>query len=544
MPSQHPRGLYVCFATELWERFSYYGMRALLIFYLMQHFLFSEGESYLIYGTYTALVYMTPVLGGAIADRYLGARKAVTLGAILLVIGHLGIAVEGPPATQIGTAAGAVARDAVSLQIFYTSLAFIIVGVGFLKTNASTLVGALYGPNDPRRDSGFTIFYMGINLGGAAAPLLCGWIGQTYGWRYGFGLAGIGMLAGLFTFLRGQRHLHGLADPPNPAWLREPVIAGLSRELLIYASSVALVIAAWLLLNNRQVVGPMLTVFGIVTGLGVLYYSLSRCNPVERDRLLVCAALIVFTIGFWALYEQMGSSLAVFADRLVDRTIFGFTVPASMFQSLPPIFILLLAPVASALWLHLGRRGREPSATLKFSLALLQVGLAFLVLTLGLNGTEPGAKVALGWFVLNFFLMTCGELCLAPVGMSVVTKLAPRRIVGVMMGAFFLAYSASSYISGLVAQLTSQNDAGVSPIQAFANVYTRLGVIALALALVLFLLAPVLTRRSHENHAHRMIAPGHRSNGATHEAIGAGHPAEYPGLRSAGEHSDRPRDSD
>jgi len=501
MADQHPRGLYVCFATELWERFSYYGMRALLIFYLMQHFLFSEQESYLIYGAYTALVYMTPVLGGAIADRYLGARKAVTCGAILLVLGHLGIAIEGPPATQqlIGEVATA-SRNPLSLQIFYASLALIIVGVGFLKTNASTLVGALYRPNDPRRDAGFTLFYMGINLGGAAAPLLCGWVGQTYGWRYGFGLAGIGMLAGLFTFLRGQHCLMGLADPPNPAWLRERVFAGCSREFLLYSCTVALVVVAWLVLNHRHVVGPMLTASGLATGIILLYYAFARCTPLERDRLLVCATLIVFTIGFWALYEQMGSSLNVFADRMVDRRLFGYDIPAAMLQSLPSIFIILLAPAASGLWLHLGRRGREPSTAVKFCLALTLIGLAFLVLRLGLTLTEPDSKVALIWFVLNFFLFTCGELCLAPVGMSMVTKLAPRRIVGVMMGAFFLAYSASSYIAGLIAQFTSPGPVANSAaaMDTYALIYTRLGMVALGVALVLLLLAPLLTRRMHE----------------------------------------------
>lgn len=485
MFSQHPRGLFICFATELWERFSYYGMRALLIFYLMQHFLFSEQESYLIYGAYTALVYMTPVLGGAIADRYLGARKAVTLGSVLLVMGHFGIAFEA------------------SVQVFYLSLALIIVGVGFLKTNASTLVGALYRPDDSRRDAGFTIFYMGINIGGAAAPLLCGWLGQTYGWRYGFGLAGIGMLAGLFVFLRGQPLL-GHAEPPNAAWLREPVVARLSREALIYIATIGLVLMVWLIMNRRDVVGPMLATFGMITGIVILYYAFARCTPQERDRLLVCATLLVFTIAFWALYEQMGSSLNVFADRMVDRHVLGYEIPAAMFQGLPSIFVILCAPLASSLWLYLGRRNREPSAAVKFVLAIVQVGLAFLVLSLGLGLTEAGEKIALGWFVLNFFLLTSGELCLAPVGMSMVTRLSPKRIVGVMMGAFFLAYSASSFIAGRIARLTAQSisdrSAGNSTaMESYAHVYTTLGCVALAAALLLWLLAPLLTRRMHEH---------------------------------------------
>jgi len=479
MFSQHPRGLLICFATELWERFSYYGMRALLIFYLMQHFLFSEQESYLIYGAYTALVYMTPVIGGAIADRYLGARKAVTLGAVLLVMGHFGIAFEA------------------SVQIFYLSLALIIVGVGFLKTNASTLVGALYRPDDSRRDAGFTIFYMGINIGGAAAPLLCGWLGQTYGWHYGFGLAGVGMLAGLLVFLRGQPLLQGHAEPPNAAWLREPVVARLSREAFIYMATIGLVLLVWLIMNRREVVGPMLATFGMITGIVILYYAFARCTPQERDRLLVCATLLVFTIAFWALYEQMGSSLNVFADRMVDRRVFGYEIPAPMFQALPPLFVILCAPLASSLWLYLGRRNREPSAAVKFTLAIVQVGLAFLTLSLGLALTGAGEKIALGWFVLNFFLLTSGELCLAPVGMSMVTKLAPQRIVGVMMGAFFLAYSASSFIAGQIAQLTSQSIAGQPAIESYARVYITLGCVALGAALLLWLLAPVLTRRMH-----------------------------------------------
>lgn len=505
MSSNHPRGLFVCFATELWERFSYYGMRALLVFYLMQHFLFSDQESYLIYGAYTALVYMTPVVGGAVADRWLGARKAVTLGAILLVLGHFGTTLEGPPATQqsLGDAT-LVTRDQTSLQIFYLSLALIITGVGFLKTNASTLVGTLYERNDPRRDAGFTIFYMGINLGGAAAPLLCGWVGQTYGWRYGFGIAGIGMLTGLFGFLRGQRHLLGHAEPPDPQRLVEPVFAGLRRETLIYAGAVGLVGAVWLILCHQQVIGPILSLFGIGTGLTILYYAFARCTSVERDRLLVCATLIVFTVGFWAFYEQMGSSLSVFAERVVDRRILGHEIPASMFQSLPSIFVILCAPLASVLWLRLGRRGRNPSAPVKFGLAIAQIGLAFLAVSLGARLAGAGEKVALGWFVLNFFLLTSGELCLAPVGMAMVTRLAPARVVGAMMGAFFLAYSASSFISGLIAQLTSaQTSAGVlidqaAALQTYISVYTRLGLSALGVAALLFLLSPLLTRRMHE----------------------------------------------
>ena len=249
----HPPGLAVCFSVELWERFSYYGMRALLVFYLTKHFRFSDADSYLIYGAYTAMVYMTPVIGGVLADRYLGARKAVTLGALLLVLGHFGMTIEGPAAM-----AGA-STDGLSgfyINAFFLSLALITTGVGFLKTSTSTLVGALYAPGDPRRDAGFTIYYMGINIGAAAAPLLCGWLGQTYGWRYGFGAAGVGMLVGLVGFLYGQRWLMGRAEPPPSARLRERTPLGVRRETALYAAALLVVGALWFILTHRRWSAP------------------------------------------------------------------------------------------------------------------------------------------------------------------------------------------------------------------------------------------------------------------------------------------------
>jgi len=494
----------VCFAVELWERFSYYGMRALLVFYLTQHFLFTDADSYLIYGAYTAMVYMTPVIGGALADRYLGARKAVTLGAILLVLGHFGMTIEGPVAMAATRGAvPTIGRDPLYLNAFYLSLALITTGVGFLKTNTSTLVGALYAPDDPRRDAGFTIYYMGINIGGAAAPLLCGWLGQVYGWQYGFGAAGVGMVAGLVAFLRGQHWLMGRAEPPAQARLRERAALGLRRETVIYAAAALVVVAIWIILQHRQVVGPMLSAFGVIIALVILYYAFARCTPIERDRLLVCGVLILFTIGFWAFYEQMGSSLSLFADRLVDRVVFGHEIKASMLQSLPSVYVILLAPAFSALWIWLGRRRREPSTPVKFVLAIGSCGLAFLVLALGTRLVPPSGKVPLVWFALNFFFLVTGELCLSPVGMSMVTRLAPERIVGLMMGVFFLAYSGSSFIAGLIAQLTSvPTVAGAladpsTALATYVAVYTRLGLIALAVAAALGVIAPILRRRMH-----------------------------------------------
>jgi POT family proton-dependent oligopeptide transporter len=496
----HPRGLVICFTTELWERFSYYGMRALLIFYLTKHFLFSDQKAYLIYGAYTAMIYVTPVIGGIIADRYLGARKAVTLGAILLVIGHFGMALEGPQAT---VSTSGVERDAAYLQIFYLSLAFIITGTGFLKSNISTIVGALYTKDDPRRDGGFTIFYMGINLGAFASAITCGWLGETYGWRYGFGAAGIGMLLGLFVFLKGQGLLEGHAEPPCEQRLKEPLLLGISREMCLYASSLVGVFVVYLLIQHQALVGNVLVGFGGVMLAVVLAYSFLQCNSQERDRMLVASVLIVFSVLFWSLFEQAGSSLNVFADRLVDRKLFGWEIPASVFQSLNALFIFVFAPLFAWLWLWLAKKGLEPSTPVKFSLAIFLVGLGFLLLVFGASTAESGVKPSMIWLVVIYFLHTMGELCLSPVGLSMITKLSVARVVGMMMGVWFLAVAAANYMGGLIAAYTgSVTEGGVVRTQSemmavTLDVYSQVGWLAVAVALVLLVLSPFLYRRMH-----------------------------------------------
>lgn len=500
----HPRGLAVLFLTEMWERFSYYGMRALLIFYLTQHFLFSDRQSYAIYGAYTALVYLTPVLGGMLADRYLGSRKAVTLGAILLVLGHFGMALEGPAAVatvgEDGTTT--VTRHAFFTQIFYFSLALIVCGVGFLKANISTIVGDLYEIGDPRRDAGFTIFYMGINIGAFSAALLCGWLGQTYGWAYGFGLAGIGMLAGLVIFLRGQRHLAGLADPPNPTALRQPSPIGLSVENTIYVGTAIGLLVVWYFVQNQEIVGSLLGLFGAGILAIILFYAIARCEPIERDRLLVLTLLTLFSVLFWALFEQAGSSLNIFTDRSVDRTILGTEVPASTFQSLNALFIFLLAPLFSLTWLWLAQRRLEPNIPVKFALALALVGLGFLVLAFGAGwSAATGTKTGVIWIVVLYLLHTCGELCISPIGLSAVTKLSVPKIVGMMMGVWFLASAGANYIAGQIASLTSvvttdATDAAANTLHVI-TVYSNVGWLAIAVAVALLALSPFLRHRMH-----------------------------------------------
>lgn len=504
-PLDHPKGLMICFGTELWERFSYYGMRALLIYYLTQHFLFSDEKSYAIYGAYTALAWGLPVIGGILADRYLGSRKAVTVGALLLTSGHLLMAFEGPPAMErIIEGEAVVERNDGYLNLFFLSLALIVSGVGFLKTNISTVVGMLYEKDDPRRDAGFTIFYLGINLGAAIAPLLCGFLGQTYGWKYGFGLAGIGMLAGLLLFLWGQRFLEGRAEPPDPEKLKQPVFAGINREWLNYMGAGVMVLAAWQLIQQHQMVGAALGGFGAILGIVILYFSFYKCAPTERDRMLVVTALIAISILFWSFYEQMGSSLNLFSDRLVDRTIFGTEVQASQLQSLPAVFVILLAPLYTIMWTALGNRKVNPNIPVKFAVGIILLGASFFMPVVGAAFAGSGNKIALFWFVAIFFLMVCGELCMAPIAMNMITRLCPKRVVGMMMGTYFLSLSIGSFVAGQLAKLTSLESGGdIHNIDAALETYTSsfllFGLVAAGAGVAVYLLSPVLYKRMHDH---------------------------------------------
>ena len=479
----HPKGLFVCFATEMWERFSYYGMRALLILYLTKHWEFTDATSYLIYGAYTSLVYIMPVFGGMLADQILGSKKAVTYGAILLVFGHLGMTVES------------------NEQIFYLSLALIVSGVGFLKPNISTMVGALYEEGDPRRDSGFTIFYMGINIGAFTATLLCGYLGEQVGWAYGFGAAGIGMLFGLIIFLWGQKYLEGLAEPPSNKYLQK--MNGISYESWAYISGIFMVLVTWFLVQNSQLVGQLLGGFGAIFIGAWLLYALLRCAPDERDRLIVVGILILFSLIFWALFEQAGSSLNILTDRGVNRVIFGWEVPASMFQSLNAGFIFTIAPLFAMLWIALAKRNMEPSTPIKFSIGIIFVGLGFLALVYGMRSSE-GLQTGVFWIILIYLLHTLGELCLSPVGLSSVTKLSPQRIVGFMMGMWFFASAAGNYVAGLIARATASETSGVSndvfdfaQKQSFMDVYTDVGLMAIGCGIFLAILTPILKKLMH-----------------------------------------------
>jgi POT family proton-dependent oligopeptide transporter len=449
----HPLGLTTLFFTELWERFSYYGMRALLLLYMVAPadkggLAMDAKRGAAIYGLYTFSVYFTSIPGGWIADRLLGQRQAVLVGGILIAIGHFSMAAD-------------------ILPLFYAGLVIIVLGTGLLKPNISTIVGQLYEKDDARRDGGFSIFYMGINLGALIAPLVCGYLGQKIGWHWGFGAAGVGMTLGVIQYVMGRHRLRGkgelLQRPPNASTLW----AGVG------ASLVATAIALYFLFDYKLVLV-------VVSAAAFFVWLASKADSgIERKRVIAIMVLFVFATLFWAGFEQAGSSLNLFADRVTRTSLFGWNFPSSWFQSVQPLFIILLAPVFAALWVRLGPK--EPSSPAKFAYGLLFVGLGFLILVPAAKMFEStGVRVSPMWLVTLYFLHTVGELVLSPVGLSTVTKLAPERMVSSMMGVWFLSIALGNMIGGEVAGLFE-----TFPLpRLFAIVFATSAVSAVVLALL------------------------------------------------------------
>ncbi|WP_379553235.1 peptide MFS transporter [Qipengyuania sp. DGS5-3] len=473
----HPKGLFLLFMAEMWERFSYYGMRALLIFYLIQHWMFAEEKAYVIYGAYTALVYIAPVVGGYLADQFIGQRKAVLFGAVLLTFGHFFMAFEG----------GGGQADPM-INVFWLALALIIVGSGFLKANISVIVGQLYERTDTRRDPAYTIFYMGINVGAATASIICGYLGQTYGWEYGFGLAGIGMLIGLIFFIVGKPLLLGKGEPKDPA-----KIAG-GKEFVIYGAGLAMVGLCWLAIQYQDLVGGVLAVFGGGLVLYVLFTAVVKLAPEERDRIFAAMFLIMVSIVFWALFEQAGSSLNVFTDRHVDTQ----GVNASMFQSINAIYIVLLAPLFAMLWQGMGSKGIEPSTPMKFGLAVIQVGLGFLVLVWGAESAGINVPTPVIFIFLIYLLHTTGELCLSPVGLSAMNRLSPAHMASLIMGTWFFASAAGNFAAGLIAAATGGEGVGEEAgKQVVLDVYSTVGWYAVGIGVAVMVISPLIKKLMH-----------------------------------------------
>ncbi|AOE50423.1 peptide MFS transporter [Kangiella sediminilitoris] len=712
----HPRGLIILFFTEMWERFSYYGMRGLLIIYLTQHFLFSDEKSTILYGAYTALVYVMTIIGGSLADRYLGTRKAVTFGAILLVMGHIGMAFEGSGSKELMTYAdkeyqltldgrGGDARQIIKtdkgqsyvnfgnqtleignasalglpsklggfdysiengaeeaqgkdktvktltyngqeyqlieqgvedkktltiekdgvkgtvnmskyramtfgtnptlylsasyqlgpqvptkidgfdyevlnsqssaesitktirysgneytltqtgsgeeaeylltgdngksevklkaphdlkissaealnlpaviegneyqsriekqplyVNILYLSLALIIAGVGFLKANISTIVGSLYGFGDTRRDSGFTLFYMGINLGSLLSSLTCGIIGIVWGWAYGFGLAGIGMVFGLVIFIWKSEWLEGKAEPPNPAKLKEKVFAFLNYEWMCYLIGVGIIAISMFFVMNAEIMGDIFGFLGIGMFLILIAYAIIKLEGDERHRMFAAIYFILAQIPFWALFEQAGSSLNLFTDRLVDRSMMGWVVPAPVFQSLNAAYIIMFAPILAWLWSFLAKRKLNPPTPVKFAMGVFLCGFGFLTLVGGIEASGEVGYTAVYFIFLIYLLHTLGELMVSPVGLSAVTKLAPAQAVGMTMGAWFLYSGLSNFLAGVIAKTTGAETIGgqltdVAAAKAtYADVYTNVSYVAMGIAVFMLIISPLIKK--------------------------------------------------
>jgi POT family proton-dependent oligopeptide transporter len=565
----HPAQLARLFTTEAMERFGYYGMRALLTLYLANHFLFSDSTTASLYGGFTALVYLTPLVGGLLADNYLGSKKAVKFGAILMAAGYFTlcfggeaakpwakidstqyavtvagegdskaqyVTIEGEQLKIKGNDDGSVSllagdgserqrvakggfesggeRDALFVTIMLLGLSCVTIGNGFFKPNISTMVGSLYAKGDSRRDAGFTIFYMGINMGSLASQLACPFLADAFGWWAGFLLAACGMALSWFLIQFAGPKLEGYGEPPPGA----P-----RRDIPIYLGAVACVPLVWFLFTNLMAAPPPVAgegLIGYLMGLPILgkvlfgtflasvvlipIWSILYGNRQEWQMMLAAIILIVFNVVFWTLFEQAGSSLTLFADRNTDLSIFGlFEISAGQTQFFNAIFIVMLAPLFSLLWQALGRRGLEPGIPVKFGLALAGVGGGFLFLVWGTQFAGPDFKVGIWWLAGLYLIHSMAELMISPVGLSMVTKLSIARIVGLMMGLWFVSIACAQYVGGLVAQVASVETVGGQvtnlkvSLDTYAGVFETIGIASAVIGGVLLLISPLLKKLMH-----------------------------------------------
>ncbi|MEO8353184.1 MAG: peptide MFS transporter [Chthoniobacteraceae bacterium] len=459
----HPRGMVTLFFTEMWERFSYYGMRALLVLFMVDAVQdgglgLDDKTATAIYGLYTAAVYLAALPGGWMGDRLLGARGGVWWGGIVIFTGHVVLAFHGT-----GT--------------FYAGLILVALGSGLLKSNMSGLVGELYPEGGARRDAGFTLFYMGVNLGAFIGPLVCSGLGEKFGWRWGFSAAAVGMLLGLVQFRLSRRHLGGaglLDTQPGDRRTREWLALGVALLLLTVLTGLCLngiisVDPIWLAANSAVVI------LALALGYFILAFTAFGLTTAEKKRVAVIAVLFVASAIFWAGFEQVGSSLSLFAERFTVRDFGGWEMPAGWFQSVNPLFIILLAPLVAGMWVRLARRGIEPRLATKFAWGLLLLALGFVIAAAAAERALPNHRVWPSWLISVYLVHTIGELFLSPVGLSAVTKLSPPRLVGQMMGVWFLATSLGNLLAGLLAGEVSGVDTATMPMRFLQVVATAGG---------------------------------------------------------------------
>tara|TARA_B100000609_G_scaffold198574_1_gene198558 strand:+ start:35261 stop:36853 length:1593 start_codon:yes stop_codon:yes gene_type:complete len=505
----HPKALFFLFFAEFWERFSYYGMRALLVLYMVSALKYTKKDAYGVYAAYGAMVYATPILGGLIAEKLFGYQKAILWGGILMAAGHFAMAFEYK-------------------LVFFLALALLILGNGFFKPNISSFISTFYEKNDPRKDGAYTLFYMGINAGAFLTPLTCGAIGEIAGWHYGFGLAGVGMVLGLVVFMIGQRMgvFEDKGAPPDAELLSQEKFI-LPNEWLIYLASILALPLLMILIQHNEVLDVGLGLLG-VSMLGYLVVMGARDeNHEEGQRLWVIVILLLFTTLFWTFFELAGSAITLYTKENVNKVMFGQKLATSMFQSVNPLFIILLAPAFSGIWNLMNKKNIEPSAPIKFSLGLILLGVGFFGFTFG-QGFAKDGMVPVYFLIFAYLLHTLGELCLSPVGLSLVTKLSPTRIVGFIMGIWFLsssiAHQAGKFVAGLTAPDTtslakdlfgsfSQTPAvefasklvtlqtyELTPAQTlpiYTKVFTTVGFIAVAAGVFLLLLSPIIKKWMH-----------------------------------------------
>jgi len=529
----HPKGLFYLFFAELWERFSYYGMRALLMLYMVNEFFtyitdeaYREEMSFGIFAAYGSLVYATPVLGGMIADKFIGFKKSIMLGGILMALGHFFMAFYFK-SDVLGFEVSALNHF-----FFYAALALLIVGNGFFKPNISTMVGRLYPEGDDRRDSGFTIFYMGINTGAFIAPLVCGWLGYAYGWHYGFGAAGIGMIAGLLVFMKGMNSGVFGDNGQQPTEYVEKKMYGMRTDYFFYLVAALMVpIAAFLVkynamevLEGMQLHSSLLSLLGIVI-LGILAKKMTELSRMEVFRLLSVLVLTLLITVFWSFFELAGTAITLFAERNVNLTLMN----ASQTNAINPGYIIFLAIPFSMMWVYLSKTQRNPTTPNKFALGILQLGLGFLVFAMSAQYMDAAGRTPFMFLMIGYLLLTTGELFISPIGLSKVTELSPKSMTAFMMGVYFLSSSYAHYISGAIAKLTTTNEAGVVPepgfmtsiiekvtgfaggysessvegvqsLVSYTSVFTQVGVVAIGMAILAFVLSPILKKWMHGVH--------------------------------------------
>ncbi len=476
---KQPKALYILFFAELWERFSFYGMKALLILYMIKELAFGTEASYGILGAYGALLYASNILGGFLADNFLGNRRAVMYGSAFIIAGHLSLALPFAESS------------------FYYGLALLVVGTGFFKPNISSFLGLFYKKNDHRRDSGFTIFYMGINIGGLLAPLVCGTIADIYGWHYGFGIAALGMVFGAIAFYGGSKSFENIGLPPCQDALDRPILLGLSMSKLIFIGASFFVFLVVTIIQNHEYMGGFMAIASLAVLTFMLFIAF-RSPLEERKCILTLLAMFFFMTCFISIWEQIGGSILLFTEASIDRQVFGYTVPASWSQSLNPLFIILMSPFVSSIWKKTSKAGKNISTPIKFSIGFLFCALGFYAFVLGIQSHQDGV-VALKWLLLGVAGFSLGELFISPVGLSTVTKLAPAKQAGLLMGVFFFSFGLASFLAQWIAQFFgTPNTSGettdiMAQLQGFENIFTFVAQFSLVSAVLALLITPLVS---------------------------------------------------